>query len=139
MENLIKDKISIGLGVFMGFISYFLGGFDPLLTVFATILVVDTATGMLKAWNLGEYQSSKFRQGFIKKSGYLLGIILAVQIDILLQSSGALRDAVLTFFIANEAFSILENLGQMGVQFPSAFTNAIKALNKGIDEEQTKD
>lgn len=71
----MKENLSMGLGVFMGLVSYFFGGFDSLLTVFATILVVDTVTGMLKAWNLGEYQSSKFRQGFIKKSGYLLGII----------------------------------------------------------------
>lgn len=132
---MLKEKMSMGLGVIMGIVSYFLGGFDPLLTVFATILVVDTVTGMLKAWNLGEYQSSKFRQGFIKKSGYLLGIILAVQMDILLQSNGALRDAVLTFFVANEAFSILENLGQMGVQFPSVFTNALKVLNQEKNED----
>lgn len=119
----------------MGIISFFLGGFDYLLTVFATILVIDTITGMLKAWNLGEYESSKFRQGFVKKSGYLLGIILTVQIDILLQSNGALRDTVLTFFVTNEAFSILENLGQMGVQFPNMVTSALKALNQDKDKK----
>lgn len=132
---MLKEKLSIGLGVVMGVISYFLGGFDPLLIVFSTILVVDTITGMLRAWNLGEYQSSKFRQGFIKKSGYLLGVILSVQMDILLQSNGALRDAVLTFFVTNEAFSILENLGQMGVQFPNSITNALKALNQNKNED----
>lgn len=133
---MLKEKLSMGLGVIMGILSYFLGGFDSLLSVFATILVVDTVTGMLKALNLGEYQSSKFRQGFFKKSGYLLGVILAVQVDLLLQSNGVLRDTVLTFFVVNEAFSILENLGQMGVQFPSAFTSALKALNQRNDEKK---
>ena len=109
-KDMIIEKISIGSGVVMGIVSYLLGGLDPLLSVFSTILVVDTATGMLKALNLGEYQSSKFRKGFIKKSGYLLGIVLSVQIDIILASNGSLRDAVITFFIANESFSIIENL-----------------------------
>ena len=132
---MIKEYISTVLGIFTGILAYFLGGFDYLLSVFATILVIDTITGMLKAWNLGDYQSKKFRQGFIKKSGYLLGIILAVQMDILLGDKGVLRDSVVTFFVANESFSIIENLGQMGVKFPEIFTNALKALSK----EETED
>ena len=126
----MKEKISMGMSVIMGILSYLLGGFDSLLTVFSIIILVDTVTGMLKAWNLGEYQSSKFRSGFVKKSGYLLGIILTVQIDVMLDSNGALRDAVLTFFVVNESFSIIENLGQMGVVFPNVLTNALKVLKE---------
>lgn len=126
----MKEKISMGMGVIMGILSYLLGGFDSLLTVFSIIILVDTVTGMLKAWNLGEYQSSKFRSGFVKKSGYLLGIMLTVQIDVMLDSNGALRDAVLTFFVVNESFSIIENLGQMGVVFPNVLTNALKVLKE---------
>lgn len=126
----MKEKISMGMGVIMGILSYLLGGFDSLLTVFSIIILVDTVTGMLKAWNLGEYQSSKFRSGFVKKSGYLLGIILTVQIDVMLDSNGALRDAVLAFFVVNESFSIIENLGQMGVVFPNVLTNALKVLKE---------
>lgn len=133
----MKEKISMGLGVIMGFVSYFMGGLDTLLSVFATILIVDTATGMLKAWNNGNYESKEFRKGFIKKSGYLLGIIMAVQIDKLIGDNGALRSAVLTFFIANESFSILENLGEMGVHFPKVFSNAIKSLN-GEEKENSE-
>lgn len=131
----LKEKIGIGMGVVMGLLSYLFGGFDPLLSIFATILVIDTTTGMLKAWNLGEYESKKFRSGFIKKSGYLLGVFLAVQIDLLLASNGVLRDTILTFFVANESFSILENLGEMGVSFPPIFTNALKSLK---DKEENK-
>lgn len=133
---MMKEQFSIGLGAVMGVLSYFVGGFDPLLSVFATTLVIDTLTGMLKAWNAGEYQSSKFRKGFVKKSGYLIGVILAVQIDILIGGNGALRDAVLTFFVANESFSILENLGQMGVQLPQAFMDALKVLGKEKTQEE---
>lgn len=132
-----KEKISVCIGIVSGVVSYLFGGFDPLLSVFCTILVVDTITGMLKAWNLGEYESSKFRSGFVKKSGYLIGIVLSVQIDIILGGTGALRDAVITFFVANEAFSIVENLGTMGISFPPMITNAIKSLNN--KEESKKD
>ena len=126
----MKEKICIGLGGIMGVMSYFLGGVDALLTVFATILVIDTITGMLKAWNNGDYQSKKFRNGFVKKSGYLLGIVLSVQLDKLMGDNGMLRNTVITFFVTNESFSIVENLGAMGVEFPAPIQNAIESLNK---------
>lgn len=129
----MKEKLSVCLGVVVGASSYLFGGFDTLLSVFITILIIDTVSGMLKAWNLGQYESSKFRSGFIKKSAYLLGIILAVQVDKLISGNSILRDAVLTFFTANESFSIIENLGQMGVKFPPTLSNAIKTLNSNND------
>ena len=125
----MKDKLSLIISFVVGAASYMVGGFDTLITVFATIVVVDTATGMLKAWNKGEYQSRKFRSGFTKTVSYLLGVILAVQIDLLL-GSNFLRDATLTFFIINESLSVVENLGELGVTFPQQFTDAIKSLHK---------
>lgn len=131
----MKEKVSLGMGLIGGLASYFLGGFDTILSVFVTILIADTLTGMLKAWNLGEYESKKFRSGFVKKVGYFIGVILAVQLDALMGNSGILRDAVLTFFIANEALSIVENMGQMGVKFPDQISNAIKSLGAKEDKE----
>lgn len=125
----MKDKLSLIISFVVGAASYMVGGFDTLIAVFATIVVVDTATGMLKAWNKGEYQSRKFRSGFTKTVSYLLGVILAVQIDLLL-GSNFLRDATLTFFIINESLSVVENLGELGVTFPQQFTDAIKSLHK---------
>lgn len=123
----MKDKLSLIVSFVVGVASYLVGGFDTLITVFATIVIVDTATGMLKAWNKGEYESKKFRSGFTKTISYLLGVVLAVQIDLLL-GSNFLRDATLTFFIINESLSIVENLGELGITFPQQFTDAIKSL-----------
>lgn len=124
----MKEKIGLLMGFLIGGITYLVGGIDALITVFATILVVDTFTGMLKAWNSGTYESKKFRAGFIKKTGYILGIILSVQLDKIMGDNGVLRNTVLTFFIVNESLSICENLGELGIVFPEAFSNAIKVL-----------
>lgn len=134
---MIKEGVCTAAGAIAGVVSYFVGGFDPTISIFVTVLIVDTLTGMLKAFNSGTYESSKFRQGFVKKFGYMIGIILTVQIDMLLTSNGVLRDAVVTFFITNEAISVIENLGEMGVKFPDKFTQAIKVLedkNKSEDK-----
>ena len=133
---MIKNTLSTIAGLAVGCASYLVGGFDPIVSIFVTILIIDTLTGMLKAFNNGTYESKKFRQGFVKKSGYLLGVILTVQIDMLLKSNGTLRDAVLTFFIANESVSITENLGDMGVKFPEKFTKMIKSLQGDKTEDK---
>lgn len=134
----MREQISGVAAVIAGVASYFLGGLDSLISVFATILIIDTATGMLKGWNNGTYESKKFRQGFIKKIGYIIGIIFAVQLDVLAGSSGILRNAVITFFIANEGMSIIENLGEMGVNFPDVLKNAVKSL-KDKDEQKEEE
>ena len=107
-----------------------------LLSVFMTILIIDTLTGVLKAKNTGQYESSLFRKGFFRKTAYLLAVVLTVQIDLLTGSNGVWRDIILTFFTVNESISIIENLGELGVEFPAGFQNAIKSLSNKNTEDK---
>lgn len=117
-----------------GALGYLFGGLDILIEVFAMILIIDTITGMLKHYSLGTYESKKFRQGLVKKSGYMLAIILSVQLDKIMGSTGALRSALLFLLISNEGTSIIENLGEIGVPFPEPIINSIAILrNKSKD------
>lgn len=130
----MHDKLRYIIAALGGVLGYLFGGLDILLEVFAMILIIDTVTGMLKHFALGTYESKKFRQGLIKKSGYMLAIILAVQLDRLMGDTGALRSALLFLLIANEGTSIIENLGEIGVPFPEPIINSIAILrNKSKD------
>ena len=130
----MHDKLKYIIAALGGVLGYLFGGLDILLEVFAMILIIDTVTGMLKHFALGTYESKKFRQGLIKKSGYMLVIILAVQLDRLMGDTGALRSALLFLLIANEGTSIIENLGEIGVPFPEPIINSIAILrNKSKD------
>lgn len=132
----MKEQVSVIGGVAVGATSWLVGGYDYLLSVFATIIIIDTLTGMLKAWNQGEYNSKLFRAGLVKKGGYIIGVMLVVQIDVLLKNSGfavACRDATITLFTINEALSVLENLGGMGVEFPAFIQNSLKSLRSKTD------
>lgn len=129
------DKINSVLAIIGGIAGYFLGGLDQLLSVFATIFVLDTITGIIKANMNGTYSSKEFRNGVFCKSGYLIAIILVVQLDAITGNTGALRTALLFCFIYNEGISIIENLGEMGVPIPKTITNALEVLHKKADEE----
>ncbi|WP_302569748.1 holin family protein [uncultured Clostridium sp.] len=137
----MNEKFNIILASIGAVTGYLFGGLDTLIEVFCIILVLDTITGMIKYYSKGEYQSKLFRQGLWKKCGYMLAIILTVQLDRLMGDSGALRTALLFCVIANEGTSIIENLGEMGVPFPDTIINAIHVLknkSKNNCSEQIK-
>lgn len=135
----VNEKFNLILSVCGAICGYLFGGLDVLLGVFATILILDTLTGMFKALYKGDYKSKTFRLGIFSKTGYMFAVILAVQLDRVMGDTGALRTALLFCFIANEATSIVENLGEVGVPFPAQITNAIAVLkNKGNSESNNK-
>ena len=124
----MNEKFNIIFASTGAILGYLFGGLDTLLEVFCIILILDTFTGMFKYYYKGEYQSKLFRKGLWKKCGYMLAVILAVQLDRLIGDTGALRSALLFCLIANEGTSIVENLGEIGVPFPETIINAIYVL-----------
>lgn len=131
----MREEYYFVLSFFGAMFGYFFGGFDVIMQVFITVFLVDTASGMLKSYRDGTYKSKAFRNGVSSKLGYLLAIVLAVQLDKLIGDIGVLRHSLLFCFIANESTSIVENLGQMGVKFPKKVTNAIAVLREKSEEE----
>lgn len=131
----MNEKFNYALGIIGAISGYLFGGLDTLLEVFSVILVLDTITGMVKYYSKGEYRSKLFRQGLLKKSGYMFAVILTVQLDRLMGNTGALRTALLFCLIANEGTSIIENLGEMGVPFPEPIINAIQVLKNKSEQE----
>lgn len=131
----MSDKFNIAISTIGCCVGYFLGGYDILLRVFAIIIVIDIMSGMYKAYYNGVYESKIFRKCIIKKSGYLFALLLVVQLDLLMGDIGALRSAILFCFIANEATSIIENLGEVGVPIPKVLSDSIAVLrNKGVKQ-----
>lgn len=129
----MNEKYTVLLSVCGAITGYFFGGADLMLCTFLTVLVIDTISGMIKSFHNGTYESKLFRKGLWQKTGYMLAVILAVQLDRLIGNTGALRSALLFCFIANEGTSIVENLGEMGVPIPPTIVNAIAVLRKRSD------
>lgn len=134
----MNEKYNIIVSLIGGILGYLFGGMDMLLQVFVTILVLDTVSGMFKGYITGTYSSKKFRDGLLKKSGYMFAVILAVQLDKVTGDVGALRSALLLCFVANEATSIIENLGEIGVPFPPQITDAIAILRNKSEEKNSR-
>lgn len=109
-------------------IVYAFGGVDLILRVLLFFIVLDYATGLMKAFIKKELSSSVGWNGLMKKIGTLIAVIVAHQMDKIDPTGSQLfRSAVVTFFIANEGVSLVENLAIIGVPVPSILKRALKA------------
>ena len=119
-------------------LAYVFGGMDKMLTILIIFMSIDFVSGFIKAWVLKQFDSSRFYIGGVKKFGILLVVALATQLDSLIHvDSVALRTVAVSYYIANEGFSILENWGQLGLPLPKALKNALAKLRKD-DENESK-
>lgn len=117
-------------------IAYLFGGMDAMLNILIAFMTIDFISGFTKAWLLKEFDSSKFYIGGVKKFGILLIVAVAAQLDTIINLDGmALRTVAISYYIANEGFSILENWGALGLPLPKALKDALAKLRKDDDDE----
>ena len=139
----MKETICAIIGAVGGCIAAIFGGWDAALATLLIFMCIDFATGMITA-ALGRSKKSKSGgmsskvgwTGLAKKFSVLMLIVVAVRIDILLNSN-YVRDTVCIAFCCNELISILENAGLMGIELPDGLKNAIDLLQKkaGVDDK----
>jgi len=127
VENIIK-YVSAGIGAV---ISFAFGGWSTLLSILLAFVILDYVSGFFAAGIEGKLNSSTGMRGIAKKVAVFFVVAVAHMMDVALGYDGhILRDATIFFFLANEALSILENAGRIGVPVPGALKKAIDILNE---------
>ncbi|HDR7980355.1 TPA: holin family protein [Bacillus cereus] len=136
------DRIDVLLKAFIatfgGFCGYFLGGWDATLKVLVTMAIIDYLTGVIAAGFNGELKSKVGFKGIAKKVVLFLLVAAATQVDVIMGTNSAVREATIFLFIGNELLSLLENAGRMGIALPSALTNAVEILGGKQKQEEKK-
>ena len=111
-------------------IVYYLGGLDMALKTLLILMVLDYITGICKSIVNKKVNSIIGLKGIIKKLGYLILVALSFLLDGVVGDTGAIRNLVVYFFVANEGISILENWGAMGLPLPSKILEVLEQLKK---------
>ena len=127
MNKTIQTVISSILSILI----YLFGGFDSLILSLIIAMVIDYITGVCKGIYHKKLNSTIGLKGILKKFGYLLIVILATLFDnIIHDESMAIRALVIYFFISNEAISILENWGSLGLPLPKKIFDVFEKLKE---------
>ncbi len=135
-------KVFLGLfsSLLMG-LSQLLGGVDAPLKALFALMAADLVTGVLKA-ALNKDQSSGLSSktmflGLGRKLIMLILVMMAVQLDTLLGLDSVSRLAVIGFYVANEALSIVENAALLGVPFPKQVINSLEAMREKEEDKKS--
>ena len=107
------------------------GGWDALMKVLVTCMVVDYVTGVWNAIKERKLSSAVGFVGILRKLTIFGVVIVAAQIDIALKLDAVCRSAAIAFYIANEGFSVLENASAIGLPVPQKIIDMLGQLKDG--------
>ena len=138
----MKNKVFTVTALIGSAVAELFGGWDMALQTLVVFMAIDWITGGIilpgvfgkspKSPN-GAMESHAGWKGLCRKAMTLFYVLVAAHLDALMNTD-YLRDAVCIGFIANEALSIAENAGLMGI-LPEEVQ---KSLNKAIDVLKNK-
>lgn len=123
------EKFSLS-GV-VGFLTYYLGGWDTLLKSLLFLIVIDYLTGVANAVYHKRLSSKIGFQGIIKKICILVMVSCSVVIGSILNQND-LHNLIILLYIGNEIASLIENVSDMGVMVPEAMKEKLgEIVGKG--------
>lgn len=140
-----KDILCTILGVIAAAGVKLFGGWDPNMVVVIIMMGIDLLTGFIvaavfkespKSEN-GRAESGAMFKGLCRKFVMICLLAVAHQLDLVIGVNYIMM-AVTYGFIANEALSILENAGLMGIVKSEVLINAIEILKKKSDSGDSK-
>ncbi len=139
----IKVYCCTAAGIIGGFIARLLGGWTKDVTTLIIFMAIDFVMGIVVAGvfhksnksDTGAISSRAGWKGLCKKCATLIFVVMAYRFDVTL-GTDYIKTTAIIGFITNEAISIIENAGLMGVPLPEVIKRAIEILkNKGDGEE----
>ncbi len=117
--------------------TYLWGGWDAVLLALVVLASLDYVSGVVAAWHRRELDSRIGARGIARKVGMFVVVAVASIID---QTGGLgepiLRTVAIWWYLANEALSIVENLGEVGVPIPEQIRTALAILRDKQDQTQ---
>jgi len=142
----LREIFLVVIGTAGGVIVSALGGWDLALQTLLIFMLIDYAAGLIAAGVFkkskksanGALESHAGFKGIIKKCMIMLFVIMGHQLDNVI-GWDFVRYAVIIAFLANEAISIIENAGLMGVYIPPVLRQAIDILRKKEDADAEDD
>ena len=121
----IFNTIIAGVGIWA---TWLFGSWDIAIQVLVAFMIIDQVTGVIVAYINNEIDSRVGFKGILKKVLILIALIVAVLLDRLMGVEWTFRTVVCYFFIGNEGWSILENIGKTGLPIPNKLKDKLAQL-----------
>ncbi len=138
--DLVWAKVQTAVAAIGGYLGYFVGGVDGLMTALIIFMVIDYITGLMCAVADKKLSSAVGFKGICKKVLIILLVGVAHIVDLHVVGTGsALRSAVVCFYLSNEGVSLLENAAHLGLPIPDKLKMVLEQLHNRDHEDNTTD
>ena len=138
--DIVWAKVQMAFTAIGGWIGYFVGGVDGLMTALLIFMVLDYVTGLMCAIADKKLSSAVGFKGICKKVLIIMLVGVAHVVDLHVVGTGdALRSAVVCFYLSNEGVSMLENAAHLGLPVPDKLKGILALLHGRMDEQQEGD
>ena len=138
--DIVWAKVQMSFMVIGGWIGYFVGGVDGLMTALLIFMVLDYVTGLMCAIADKKLSSAVGFKGICKKVLIIMLVGVAHVVDLHVVGTGdALRSAVVCFYLSNESVSMLENAAHLGLPIPEKLKSVLAQLHGRIDDIDHKE
>lgn len=128
--DIVWAKIQMAISAVGGWLGYFVGGVDGLMTALIIFMVIDYITGLMCAVADRKLSSAVGFKGICKKVLIILLVGVAHIVDLHVVGIGsALRSAVVCFYLSNEGVSLLENAEHLGLPIPEKLKDILSQLH----------
>ena len=136
--DLIWAKIQMAIAAVGGWLGYFIGGVDGLMTALIVFVALDYLTGVMCAVVDKKLSSEVGFRGIFKKVLIFMLVGVANILDVNVVGSGsALRSAVICFYLSNEGVSMIENAAHLGLPIPEKLKDILAQLH-GREDKATE-
>jgi len=133
----MKDKIQLIFTAIGGYLGYILGGLDGFLYALIAFVVIDYITGLMAAIVERNLSSDIGFRGIFKKVLIFTMVAIGHILDSkIIGDGGAIRTAVIFFYLSNEGISIIENSVTIGLPVPQKLKDILTQLNTDGDEKK---
>lgn len=135
MKNVI-GVIKTAIIAFGAAVGAFIGRADGLLIALISLCVADYITGVIAAAVNHRLNSAVGFRGIAKKLFMFALVGVGNVIDVnALAGTAVLRSAIICFYLANEALSIIENAGEIGLPVPKKLKQLLDNLKEKSEKE----
>ena len=123
-------SIQLAFSALGGFLGWYLGGVDGFLYALIAFVLVDYITGVMCAIADKKLSSAVGFKGICRKVLIFVLVGIGNLVDVyVLGEGGALRTAVIFFYLSNEGVSLLENAAHLGLPIPEKLKAVLEQLH----------
>lgn len=130
----VINAIKLGLTVFITWIGWLVGGFDTMMITLLLFMVIDYVSGVMCGVSNKKLSSEVGFKGIFKKVMIILLVGVSNLLGLAMGVEG-LRYIVISFYLANEGISIIENASILGLPVPQKVKDVLEQLKNTSNEK----